>query len=175
MSAKGVSGVKAITAALELELVLTDVLGVVNVVTPASVVLCGMQPNVGVELAIDMSEMLINMHYVSIPVHSKPPPCTYPQITHGACLTNCDLYSHDKLSNYKRTAARGVMTFILHVDGCMSCPRLAFSCYCLPGPAPHARRAILAPVAALSHCYFLLACLSLQVTPRLTTPYIHPS
>ena len=35
------SGVKAITAALELELVLIEVLGVVNVVTPDSAVLCG--------------------------------------------------------------------------------------------------------------------------------------
>ena len=85
MSAKGVSGVKAITAALELELVLTEVLGVVNVVTPDSAVLWGMQPKVGVELAIDtlvVSEMLINMHYVSTPVHSKIPPALYMPANH---------------------------------------------------------------------------------------------
>ena len=115
-----------------------------NVVTPDSAVLWGMQPKIGVELAIDtlvvsemlinmhyvstplaiidtlvVSEMLMNMHYASAPVHGNPPPCTYPQITQGICLSNCGLCLHDKLN--KRTTARGVMTCrYLLMDACMS-------------------------------------------------------
>lgn len=69
ISAKGVRGVRAINAALELALVLTKVLGAVKVGTPDSAVLCGILPTigVGVELvdeALVVSIVLIDMHYI---------------------------------------------------------------------------------------------------------------
>lgn len=60
-------------ALLKLELVLTNGLGVVNVVTPNNAELCGVQSKIGIMLAI------------------HPLPCVYYlQITLGARLSNCD-------------------------------------------------------------------------------------
>ena len=60
-------GVKAITGALELELVLTIVLGAENVTTPDNAVLWGMHPSVRVDVDDDddpptISKVLVKMH-----------------------------------------------------------------------------------------------------------------
>ena len=57
MRASCICGVNAITAefVLEPEVRVADARGVVNVVTPDNAVLCGMQPNSGGVLAVDVT------------------------------------------------------------------------------------------------------------------------
>ena len=159
MSANGVSSVSAMIEELEPELRLAETFGEVNVATPDNAVLCGMQPNNGGALAVDVPVESVGnkdvLHkytfYMPFVVIVTTCPIYLPSKTPlGAFLIGCGEGSRDKPTVYYDRVQTFLLALLLGYSYLHYCYY-----YYYPRACPY-----LYPSLALVACHVHVHCLS---------------